>query len=242
MAPVPAAPGPPRDAVAVAVAWLRGSAAKVHTHRAWLTDLDAAIGDGDHGINLDRGFAAMVADLDTGAIAFDEIGALLRWAGRHLLGHVGGASGALYGRALMAAGDRIREDGEGSEGAGSGGTRSVSIALAAAVDGIAGLGHAVPGDKTMLDALVPALLAVRGAAPHEPVESVLARAAIAADAGAAATIPMIARKGRASYLGERSSGHLDPGAASSAMLVHALADVVAARARGLPVEDWLGRP
>ncbi len=222
--PGPTTPGPSAGAGVVAGAWLRRAAAVIHERRTWLTDLDAAIGDGDHGINLDRGFAAVAADLETGAIATDDVGSLLTAAGRRLLGLVGGASGALYGRALMAAGSRVAAS-EGDRSVAT--SRLAEAALAAAIDGIAALGHAAPGDKTMLDALVPALNALRGAAPGEPLGSVLARAAEAAEAGATATIPLVARKGRSSYLGERSAGHLDPGAASSAILVRCLADVVA---------------
>jgi dihydroxyacetone kinase-like protein len=229
VAPGPATPGPSTRGALVTVAWLRLVAAVIHERRAWLTDLDAAIGDGDHGINLDRGFAAVAADLESGVLATDDVGPLLTAAGRRLLGLVGGASGALYGRALMAAGNRVAA----SPGDGPIGTRGLAeAAMAAAIDGIAALGHAAPGDKTMLDALVPALITLRGAVPGEPVHVVLARAAEAAEAGAAATIPLVARKGRASYLGERSAGHLDPGAASSAILVRCLADVVAAASGG----------
>lgn len=225
MAPGPSAPGPSPGTVSVTVAWLRHVAVTIHERRAWLTDLDAAIGDGDHGINLDRGFAAVAADLESGILATDSVGPLLTAAGRRLLGLVGGASGALYGRALMAAGNRIAANST----AGPTGTRRLAEdALAAAIDGIAALGHAAPGDKTMLDALVPALVALRAAPPDELIEFALAGAAEAAEAGAAATIPLVARKGRASYLGERSAGHLDPGAASSAIMVRCLADVVAA--------------
>lgn len=210
-------------------AWLRHAATVIHERRAWLTDLDAAIGDGDHGINLDRGFAAVAADLEAGAIATDDVGSMLTASGRRLLGLVGGASGALYGRALMAAGSRVAE----IAGDGSADTRSMAeAALAAAIDGIAALGHAAPGDKTMLDALVPALAALRGAPEAASVASALAWAAEAAEAGAAATIPLVARKGRASYLGGRSAGHLDPGAASSAILVRCLADIGAAAGGG----------
>ncbi len=228
MAPGTPAPGPPARGATVTVAWLRHVAAVIHERRAWLTDLDAAIGDGDHGINLDRGFAAVAADLETGGLASDGVGPLLTAAGRRLLGLVGGASGALYGRGLMAAGNRVSA---GTTAGPTGTRRLAEDALAAAIDGIAALGHAAPGDKTMLDALVPALLALRAAPPGEPVHAALARAAEAAEAGAAATVPLVARKGRASYLGERSAGHLDPGAASSAILVRCLADVVAAAGR-----------
>jgi dihydroxyacetone kinase-like protein len=208
-------------------AWLREVAVVVHERREWLTDLDARIGDGDHGINLDRGLQAVVADqdaLDPGVGAADRLGA----AGRRLLGLVGGASGALYGRGLMTAAERLREalaDPARVED----GRSLVEASLSGLVDGVTHLGRASPGDKTMLDALVPALEAVRAAAPGRPLPELLGDAAAAAEAGALATIPLVARKGRASYLGERSAGHEDPGAASSALLLRALADVAARR-------------
>ena len=208
-------------------AWLRCTARAIHERRQWLTDLDAAIGDGDHGINLDRGFASLLADLEAGAVPTGDAGALLTSAGRRLLGLVGGASGALYGRALMTAGTRLAELAGDAE---IGRRGLVEIALAGAIDGITTLGRAVPGDKTMVDALAPALDALRAAAPDTPERDVMLAMAEAAEAGAAATIPLVARKGRASYLGERSAGHLDPGAASSAILIRCLADAVAGTA------------
>jgi dihydroxyacetone kinase-like protein len=207
----------------VTEAWLRCTAHAIHERRAWLTELDAAIGDGDHGINLDRGFAALLGDLESGAVPTGDAGALLMSSGRRLLGLVGGASGALYGRALMTAGTRLSERMGDAEIDRRG---LVEIALAGAIDGITALGRAVPGDKTMLDALVPALEAVRAAASDSPVRDVMLAMADAADAGTRATIPLVARKGRASYLGERSTGHIDPGAASSAILIRCLANAV----------------
>lgn len=216
-------------AMTLADAWLRCAARAIHERRLWLTELDAAIGDGDHGINLDRGFGALLADLEAGAILTVDVGSLLTSAGRRLLGLVGGASGALYGRALMTAGARITE----RSGDPTLGRRDlVEIALAGAIDGITALGRAVPGDKTMLDALAPALDALRTATPDSPVQDVMLAMAVAAEAGAAATIPLVAHKGRASYLGERSAGHLDPGAASSAILIRCLADAVTAKDEG----------
>jgi len=228
MPPEPgSAPVAPVAPVALAADWLARAARQVHERRTWLTELDAAIGDGDHGINLDRGMAAVLADLEAGALPTDDAGRLLAAAGRRMLGLVGGASGALYGRALMTAGARLTE----RAAAEPLGTRSMAlIALEGAVDGIAALGRATAGDKTMLDALLPALEALRAAGPHEAATTVIGRAADAAEDGARSTIPLIARKGRASYLGERSAGHLDPGAASSAILVRCLADAVAAAA------------
>jgi dihydroxyacetone kinase-like protein len=152
-------------------------------------------------------------------------------AGRRLLGLVGGASGALYGRALMTAGTQLAER-AGDEEVGR--RALVEIALAGAIDGITALGRAAPGDKTMLDALSPALAALRAAPPDAPERDAMLAMAEAAEAGATATIPLVARKGRASYLGERSAGHLDPGAASSAILIRCLADAVTGTARQSP--------
>ncbi len=220
-------PEPAATTVALVADWLARAARQLHERRTWLTELDAAIGDGDHGINLDRGLSAVLADLEAGALPTDDAGRLLAASGRRLLGLVGGASGALYGRALMTAGTRLTE----RAAAGPLDARSMAlVALEGAVDGIASLGRATAGDKTMLDALLPALEALRTAPPGESAATLIGRAAAAAEEGARSTIPLVARKGRASYLGERSAGHLDPGAASSAILVRSLADVVAAAA------------
>ena len=209
---------------ALVVAWLRLAASRVAAERVHLTDLDAAIGDGDHGINLDRGFAALEARLSASDASTEAAGPLLALAGRTLTGTVGGASGALYGRALLraaAALDAWPID------AGPPAVR-VAAALRAAVDGIAALGRSRPGEKTMLDALVPAVEALEAAATAGVDLAVaLRQAAHAAEAGARATRPLLATKGRASYLGERSIGHLDPGAVSSALLLGALADAAA---------------
>jgi dihydroxyacetone kinase-like protein len=204
-------------------AWIRTAAGMVHEHRTWLTELDAAIGDGDHGINLDRGFAGVVADLDAAGTLPRDPAAVLETAGRRILGLVGGASGALYGRGLMVAGARLR-DAQTDPARDTGGL--VLVVIEGAVDAIAALGRASPGDKTMLDALVPAREALRTSLSRNPLPEALAAMAAAAVAGAEATTPLVARKGRASYLGERSAGHLDPGAASSALLVGCLADVL----------------
>ncbi|HEX5829152.1 MAG TPA: dihydroxyacetone kinase subunit DhaL [Candidatus Limnocylindrales bacterium] len=218
-------PGPSPDLardVAIARAWLLGWAADVAANRAWLTDLDAAIGDGDHGINLDRGLAAVAADLmaGEGGANAQNAGPLLAAAGRRLMGVVGGASGALYGRAFVRAGEAVTAASAPGAAPGASEDRVGEVALEAAIDAIATLGKAVRGDKTMLDALVPALEALRA---HRGEPRRHDRAATAAEAGADATVPLVARRGRASYLGERSAGHRDPGAASAAMLVRALA-------------------
>ena len=212
----PAPAGTARDILAVA--WLRRCAVLIHERRDWLTALDAAVGDGDHGINLDRGFRVLVSRLDAGEVAPGPTGPVLVAAGRILLGSVGGASGALYGQALVHAGERAW------------GLSAPAVDLAeglgAAVDRVSTLGRSRPGEKTILDALVPARDALRAAArAGVRLTEAVDRAAAAADAGALATVAMLATKGRASYLGERSIGHLDPGAASSALLVRAMADV-----------------
>jgi phosphoenolpyruvate---glycerone phosphotransferase subunit DhaL len=205
-----------RRGAVIVRAWVLGWAAAVAEQRTWLTDLDAAIGDGDHGINLDRGLAAVAVALTTSAPDDDEAGGMLLVAsGRRLLGVVGGASGALYGRALVRGGEALGQQPDPQT--------LPAVVLGAVVDAIADLGKAGPGDKTMLDALVPALVVLRSADPGEPPARSCARAAAAAGAGSDATIPLVARKGRASYLGERSAGHRDPGSASSAMLVRCLA-------------------
>ena len=208
--------------------WLRRSAARVAEERVHLTDLDAAIGDGDHGINLDRGFRELVRRLDTGALPTHPPALVLESAGRTIMSTVGGASGALYGRGLQWAGAALAAAPEADGDPGPNSAARASMALAGAVDAVAALGRAIPGEKTMLDALVPARVAfAAGVAAGAPLASAAAEAADAAEAGARATIPLLATKGRASYLGERSVGHLDPGAVSSAILLRALADVAA---------------
>ena len=208
-------------------AWLRLAAERIHDQAGALTALDQAIGDGDHGTNLDRGFAAIVTLLDGPAPEGDGPAAIaggrLRTAGRTLISTVGGAAGPLYGTALMRAGGAVTAAGdEASSGA------ALVAGLDAAIGGIAALGKSAPGEKTMLDALTPALEAGRATLDGgAEAPAVAAAMADAAAAGAEATIPMLATKGRASYLGERSIGHQDPGATSSALLLRALADVTA---------------
>ncbi|MFJ5707414.1 dihydroxyacetone kinase subunit DhaL [Streptomyces sp. NPDC093105] len=191
----------------VVVAWMAAVAAAVEREAGRLTDLDAAIGDADHGANLRRGFAAVAGTLAKEPPATP--GAVLVTAGRELISTVGGASGPLYGTLLRRAGKALGDAGEVTRD-------DLADALAAGVAAVGQLGGAVPGDKTMLDALTPAVAALR--------ES-FAAARAAAEEGAVATVPLRARKGRASYLGERSVGHQDPGATSSALLFAALAEV-----------------
>jgi phosphoenolpyruvate---glycerone phosphotransferase subunit DhaL len=208
--------------------WLRLSGERIHDQAEALTGLDQAIGDGDHGINMDRGFTAIVGQLDAGAPEGESdqarAGALVRTAGRTLISTVGGAAGPLYGTAFMRAGGAIiAADTDGSPG------QIALTALDAAITGIAGLGKATTGEKTMLDALVPAQAAGQAALDAGgDLDAVLRAMADAAESGATATIPLLATKGRASYLGERSIGHQDPGATSSALLLRALADTVTA--------------
>src|SRR4051795_3798014 len=204
-------------------AWMTEAAAAVRAQRDYLTQLDAAIGDGDHGTNMDRGFTAVEKAL-AGQNGDLPPGRLLIVAGKTLVSTVGGASGPLWGSALRAAG---RSLGAAEQFDGEALATALDAALAAVVD----LGAAAPGDKTMVDALAPATAALReqlasGASIAEAVDA----AAGAAEQGAAATVPMQARKGRASYLGERSIGHQDPGATSAALILRALHSAVAGEA------------
>jgi phosphoenolpyruvate---glycerone phosphotransferase subunit DhaL len=199
--------------------WLRRTATTIRAQREYLTELDAAIGDSDHGHNLDRGFAAVVENLP--ALEYSDAGAILKSSGMRLISTVGGASGPLYGTAFRRAGQML-------EGRMTITVHEIHEAFDAFVTAIANLGKASPGDKTMLDALVPALDALKakvacGATFAESMQA----AADAARAGAEATIPLVARRGRASYLGERSAGHQDPGATSAALILQAFADVLA---------------
>jgi dihydroxyacetone kinase-like protein len=213
-------------------AWLRLAADRIHEQASTLTALDQAIGDGDHGTNMDRGFAAIGALLDAGRPEGDGpqavAAARLKTAGRTLISTVGGAAGPLYGTALMRAGTSVADAAPDTPG----GAAAVS-ALDAAIAGIQQLGKAMPGEKTMLDALVPAAEAGRAAVATGAGGAEIASAmAEAAEAGALATIPLLATKGRASYLGERSVGHQDPGATSAALLLRALADAAAGASVG----------
>ncbi|GGT51381.1 dihydroxyacetone kinase subunit L [Streptomyces kurssanovii] len=189
--------------------WLAAVAASVDREADRLTELDSAIGDADHGSNLRRGFTAVVAVLEKEPPATP--GAVLMLAGRQLVSTVGGASGPLYGTLLRRTGKALGDDAEVTPG-------QLAEALRAGVAAVAQLGGAKAGDKTMLDALEPAVAAL-----GDTTES-FAAAREAADRGASATVPLQARKGRASYLGERSIGHQDPGATSSALLLAALAE------------------
>ncbi len=196
-------------------AWMTTIAESVKDRRDYLTQLDAAIGDGDHGVNMDRGFDAVGKALAAQDGSLSP-GKLLTVAGKTLVSTVGGASGPLWGTAFRRAGRALgdREELGGAE---------LVVALRAALDGVVELGEAQPGDKTMVDALAPAIDALEGALDAgKPLAEALAAATEAAEAGAKATVPLQARKGRASYLGERSIGHQDPGATSAALVMAAL--------------------
>jgi dihydroxyacetone kinase-like protein len=187
--------------------WMTATAASVDREADRLTALDSPIGDADHGSNLRRGFTAVTAALEKEAPGTP--GGVLVLAGRQLISTVGGASGPLYGTLLRRTGKALGDAAEVDE-------QQFAEALRAGVDAVMQLGGAAPGDKTMIDALVPAVDALA-----EGFDA--ARAA--AGQGAEATTPLQARKGRASYLGERSIGHQDPGATSAALLVAALCTV-----------------
>ncbi len=197
--------------------WLQNAGHILHEQRDYLTALDAAIGDADHGANMDRGFKAVV-DKMPGMVNMD-IGSILKTVGATLVSTVGGASGPLYGTAFLRAGMAAASKNELYEA-------DVIALLAAALEGIKARGKAQPGEKTMVDALAPALAAAQEAqAQRLDLAQILRRAADAAEMGMKATIPMMATKGRASYLVERSIGHQDPGATSSWLILKALADI-----------------
>jgi dihydroxyacetone kinase-like protein len=202
-------------------AWMSEAAAAVRDQRDYLTQLDSAIGDGDHGTNMNRGFEAVEKAL-AGQNGSVPPGRLLIVAGKTLVSTVGGASGPLWGSALRAAG-RSLGDAESFEAA------ELAAALDAAITAVVGLGAATPGDKTMIDALLPAAQALHdGLDAGVALQAAITAASEAAEEGARATVPMLARKGRASYLGERSVGHQDPGATSAALILRALERAVAA--------------
>ena len=192
--------------------WIELAAADVAEQRDYLVDLDRAIGDGDHGENMDRGFKAAVDALEQAQPG--SVAEVLKTVAKTLMSTVGGAAGPLYGTAFLRA-SKAAGDGD-LDGAG------VAAVIAGALDGIQARGKATTGEKTMVDAWTPALEAARAAAESgsDPA-AVLEAAATAAEAGAAATEPLRATKGRASYLGERSIGHLDPGAVSTSLILRA---------------------
>ena len=195
--------------------WIRAYAAAIAAHKDQLTRLDADIGDGDHGSNMDRGFQAVLARLPD--IADKDIGAIFKAVGMTLVSTVGGASGPLYGTFFL-------QMGAAASGKLELGLDDWGAALQAGVDGVAMRGKAALGDKTMLDTLIPAAQALKQAgAGGAGIPEALRASAQAAQQGMLATIPLVARKGRASYLGERSAGHQDPGATSANLLIQTAA-------------------
>jgi len=204
--------------------WLRTFAETVTRKRDELIDLDAAIGDADHGINMDRGMQAVVrklAELDeAGDETSDDLGALFKTVGMTLVSTVGGAAGPLYGTLFLQMGVAVGDRSELT-------LTDWATALAAGVTGVRARGKAELEDKTMLDALLPAAEALNASDSGIPLADILRRSAAAAEQGMKATIPLVARKGRASYLGARSVGHQDPGATSSWLLLNTAAETLA---------------
>ena len=196
--------------------WLKNCAAILTENRDFLVELDAAIGDADHGINMERGFKAVLSKLPE--IADRDIGTIFKTVGMTLISTVGGASGPLYGTFFLQAGTKLI------------GKQELNLAdwvsaLDAAIQGVSLRGKAQAGDKTMLDALIPTLAALQKALEEKlPLSDALQKATLAAEQGMRATIPMQAHKGRASYLGERSIGHQDPGATSSYLILKTASD------------------
>ena len=197
--------------------WLNECGRVITDNKDYLTQLDSAIGDADHGANMDRGFKAALAKLPS--VADKDIGTLFKSVGMTLVQTVGGAGGPLYGTFFMQAGTPTANKMELT-------VSDWSAALEAALNGVVARGKAQPGDKTMVDAITPAVNALKQAvADGSDQDESLRRSASAAEQGMKDTIPLVAKKGRASYLGERSAGHQDPGATSSFLLLKAAADM-----------------
>jgi dihydroxyacetone kinase-like protein len=196
--------------------WIKASAEVLEENRDYLIQLDAAIGDADHGANMDRGFKAVMAKMPE--ISDKDIGTIFKTVGMVLLSTVGGAGGPLYGTFFLQAGMK-------TAGKMELGLEDWASALESALNGVVMRGKAELNDKTMVDALTPAVNALKQAIEANlPLDQALRLSAEAARQGMEATIPLVARKGRASYLGERSAGHQDPGATSSYLLLKAAAD------------------
>ncbi len=203
-----------RDAI---LDWLKAFAALIAENQEYLTQLDSAIGDADHGANMHRGMQAVIGKLPT--LADKDIGTILKTSGMTLVSTVGGASGPLYGTLFLQMGAATANKLELT-------LADWTAALESGVNGVITRGKAEPGDKTMIDAFGPALAALKDAnANGTTLSNALQQSAQAAAQGRDATTPLVARKGRASYLGERSAGHQDPGATSAHLLLKAAADV-----------------
>ncbi|MDQ3783966.1 MAG: dihydroxyacetone kinase subunit DhaL [Actinomycetota bacterium] len=202
------------------VAWVKAFASAIEENKSYLTQLDSAIGDADHGTNMHRGFQAAVQKLEEAPS--DDIGAALKGVGMTLVSRIGGAGGPLYGTLFMQMGAALAGKSELEAG-------DWAAALEAGVKGVQARGKAELEDATMLDALLPAAQALKNSLEGGSLEAALTEATEAAQKGMESTIPLIARKGRASYLGERSVGHQDPGATSSYLLMKAASDVLATK-------------
>lgn len=199
-----------------ALDWIKACAGVLKENRDYLIQLDAAIGDADHGANMDRGFNAVMAKMPE--ISDKDIGTIFKTVGMTLLSTVGGAGGPLYGTFFLQAGMKTTGKMELN-------LSDWSVALEAALNGVVMRGKAELGDKTMVDALTPAVNTLKqGLEENQPLHEALSQSAEAARKGMLETIPLVARKGRASYLGERSAGHQDPGATSSFLILKAAAD------------------
>ena len=200
------------------IAWIEAFAAVLSENKVYLTDLDSPIGDADHGINMDRGFQAVLTKLPS--VSDQDIGAIFKAVGMTLVSTVGGASGPLYGTYFL------------QMGMVTNGKLELTLedwisAVESGVNGVIRRGKANPGDKTMIDSLLPGLEALKAAANDgASLAEALEKSTVAAEQGMKDTIPLVAKKGRASYLGERSAGHQDPGATSSYFLFKTAAEVL----------------
>ena len=199
------------------LSWIKAYTQVISENKDYLTELDSAIGDADHGANMHRGFQAVLNKLP--AIEDKDIGAIFKTVGMTLISTVGGAGGPLYGTFFIQAGMKLHEKTEFT-------MSDWAAALEAGTNGVVNLGKAALGDKTMVDALIPAVQALNGSAGQElSMSEALKKSAEAAEEGMKGTIPLVARKGRASYLGERSAGHQDPGATSTFFLLDTAANI-----------------
>jgi dihydroxyacetone kinase-like protein len=199
------------------ISWIKAYSQVIAENKDYLTELDSAIGDADHGANMQRGFQAVLTKLP--AVEDKDIGTILKTVGMTLISTVGGAGGPLYGTFFIQAGTKLHEKMELT-------LADWVAALEAGTSGVVNLGKASVGDKTMIDALTPAVQALNGSSGQElSMSEALKKSAKAAEEGMKGTIPLVARKGRASYLGERSAGHQDPGATSSFLLLDTAVNV-----------------
>jgi len=199
------------------LSWIRAYSQVIEENKDYLTDLDSAIGDADHGANMHRGFQAVLTKLPE--VEDKDIGTIFKKVGMTLISTVGGAGGPLYGTFFIQLGTKLNGKMELT-------LADWAAALEAGTSGVVNLGKAIVGDKTMVDALTPAVQALNGSSGQElSLDEALKKSAKAAEEGMKGTIPLVARKGRASYLGERSAGHQDPGATSSFLLLETAANV-----------------